>query len=175
MASPVGHVMVGLACAAVAARVTGTTHSPQLWIGAFVATGIPDLDYVPALFGVRRPHMHRNASHSLFVMGAIVAGAWLALGLVPYTVSSGTLWVWAVALFSHPLVDVVTTGPVTAARGYGSRCSGRSPGRGCSCPGRSWKLPTLTRAARCATCGLGSVRRLSDWDLQRPGCLPWHW
>ena len=111
--------MVGLASAAVAAKVVGASPSPQLWLGAVVASGLPDLDLVLAAFGLSGPRFHRNASHSLLVIAALAAGIWLLLPALPVTVSAATLWVWVVVLVSHPVVDVVTTGPELAARSYG--------------------------------------------------------
>ena len=111
--------MVGLATAAVTARVVGASPSPQLWLGAVVASGIPDLDLVLAAFGLSGPRFHRNASHSLLVIATFATGIWFLLPVLSVTVSAATLWVWIVALVSHPLVDVVTTGPQLAARDYG--------------------------------------------------------
>ncbi len=112
--------MVGLASAAVTARVVGASPSPQLWLGAVVASGIPDLDLVLAAFGLSGPRFHRNASHSLLVIATFAAaGLWFLLPALPVTVPAATLWVWIVALISHPVVDVVTTGPELAGRDYG--------------------------------------------------------
>lgn len=52
MASPVGHMAVGLATAATVARVTGTPDSTALWLGALIACMIPDLDVVAQLLGL---------------------------------------------------------------------------------------------------------------------------
>lgn len=111
--------MVGLAAAGVMARVTNTPHSIPLWFGAFVASGLPDLDLALAPFGLRGPRFHRNRSHSFLVLGGIAGAVWLGLQLLPWSVAPGTEWVWLAALFSHPLVDVITTGPTLGARGYG--------------------------------------------------------
>jgi membrane-bound metal-dependent hydrolase YbcI (DUF457 family) len=119
MASPVGHVMVGFASAAVAARVVGEPLSPQLWFGAFVAAGLPDLDYALMAVGLRGPHIHRNASHSLLVIAVLVLAAWFALPRLPIAIPDTLLLVWTVALLSHPLVDLITCGPVAAGNGYG--------------------------------------------------------
>ena len=111
--------MVGLASAAVTAKVVGASPSPELWLGAFVASGLPDLDLVPAAFGLSGPRFHRTASHSLLVIATLAAGIWVLLPALPVTVSTATLWVWIVTLISHPVVDVVTTGPELARRDYG--------------------------------------------------------
>ena len=111
--------MVGLASAAVTAKVVGASPSPELWLGAFVASGLPDLDLVPAAFGLSGPRFHRTASHSLLVIATLAAGIWVLLPALPMTVSTATLWVWIVTLISHPVVDVVTTGPELARRDYG--------------------------------------------------------
>ncbi len=119
MASPVGHLMVGFASAAVAARVVGEPSSPQLWFGAFVAVGLPDLDLALMAVGLRGPHIHRNASHSLLVIAVLVLAAWFALPQLPIAIPDTLLWVWTAALVSHPFVDVITCGPVAAGDGYG--------------------------------------------------------
>ncbi len=119
MALPIGHAVVGVATAAVVARATGTPGSPELWIGAVVASGVPDLDMIAYVLGYRSPKYHRNATHSLLVMAAMVAVGWLVLQALPVTLEAGVAWAWVAAFFSHPFLDIVTTGPSTAARGYG--------------------------------------------------------
>ena len=119
MASPIGHMMVGFAATAVAARVVGEPSSPALWAGAFVAVGLPDLDLALVAVGLRGPHIHRNASHSLLVIVALVLAAWFVLPQLSIAVPGTLLSVWTVALLSHPLVDVITCGPVAAGDGYG--------------------------------------------------------
>jgi membrane-bound metal-dependent hydrolase YbcI (DUF457 family) len=118
MASPLGHAAVGAATALVVARATGTPDSAALWVGALVASGIPDLDVLLPLLGAG-PRTHRNATHSLVVVaGVILAGLaavrWLELGW-----SGGLLWAWAMALVSHPLLDVATTGTTLGGSGWG--------------------------------------------------------
>ncbi|MCZ6918805.1 MAG: metal-dependent hydrolase [Gemmatimonadetes bacterium] len=119
MASPVGHASVGLAAAAVVARMTGTPPSFSLWFGAFIASGVPDLDVFLGVFGLRGPRYHRNASHGLPALGAGVVLLWLLPGLPPSNLDPGVYWAWIAALFSHPILDVLTTGPRAGARGYG--------------------------------------------------------
>ena len=111
--------MVGLASAAVVARVTGAPRGPELWVGAFIASGLPDLDIVLQWVGLKGPRYHRNASHSLFVIGALAAGAWAALRFLPIGLDWRVALAWLAALVSHPLLDVLTTGPSVGARGYG--------------------------------------------------------
>lgn len=119
MASPVGHAFVGVAAAGVTAQLTGAPEDPGLWVGAIVAAGLPDLDLLLILAGRKGPAYHRNHSHSLFVMAAIGAGIWLALQWLPPPVDSRWAWPWIASLFTHPLLDVVTSGPSIGARGYG--------------------------------------------------------
>ena len=119
MALPVGHAVVGVAAAAVVAKATGVPSSPELWIGAVIASGVPDLDMIAYVLGYRSPKYHRNATHSLLVMAAMVGVGWLALSALPITVEAGVVLAWTAAFFSHPFLDIVTTGPATAARGYG--------------------------------------------------------
>ncbi len=119
MASPVGHALVGLGLAAAVAHTTGTPDSSALWLGAVVASGLPDLDLIGAAFGLPSRSAHRYATHSVLVLGALVlAAAWVWTRL-PAGVDPGLGLAWAAALFSHPLLDLVSTGPATAARGHG--------------------------------------------------------
>lgn len=119
MASPVGHAFVGVAAAGVTAKVTGAPQGPLLWLGAFVASGAPDLDLLLHLAGRRGPQYHRNHSHSVFVLTAIAVALWLLLRWLPPPFDAALAWPWVAALFTHPLLDVVTSGPSIGARGYG--------------------------------------------------------
>ena len=119
MASPVGHALVGTAAAAITAQLTGTPESPGLWVGAVIAAGLPDLDLLLALVGRHGPDYHRNHSHSLFVLGLIVAAGWLIVRAASLPLEAGLFAAWTAALVTHPLLDVVTSGPDLAARGYG--------------------------------------------------------
>ncbi len=118
MASPIGHAAVGIAAAAVVARATEVPGTPALWVGAFIASGVPDLDLVLALFGLKGPGFHRSFSHSLLLLSAVIAAMWFVVAGIP-SIGSGVFGAWAAALISHPLLDVATTGPRGAARGYG--------------------------------------------------------
>lgn len=119
MASPVGHALVGIGAAALVAKVTGTAPSSACWIGAIVASSIPDLDLIGVIVGLPVHHVHRRATHSLLVLGGlalVVMSAWsLMLGIA----NPGLGLAWSAALFSHPLLDVITTGPRDAAGGFG--------------------------------------------------------
>ncbi len=119
MASPLGHAAVGAAAAAVVARAMDTPFTPLFWVGAIVASGIPDLDLILAWFGKTGPRYHRNASHSVFVLATVVGGCWFVSNAFWPNVSGGLLWGWSATLLSHPVLDVATTGPKLAARGYG--------------------------------------------------------
>jgi membrane-bound metal-dependent hydrolase YbcI (DUF457 family) len=111
--------MVGMATAAVVARGLDAPSTAPLWIGAFIASGLPDLDVTLAAFGLKGPRFHRNMSHALPVIGMVVVGSWLALSRTPGLVAPSVFWAWCGALVSHPLLDVITTGPKLRARGYG--------------------------------------------------------
>lgn len=111
--------MVGMATAAVVARVTHAPGSALLWLGAFVASGVPDLDTTLALFGLSGPRYHRNLSHALPVLASVVVGGWFLVSGLPGSGAPAVWWAWSGALISHPLLDVATTGPVMGARGYG--------------------------------------------------------
>jgi membrane-bound metal-dependent hydrolase YbcI (DUF457 family) len=119
VASPVGHAAVGAAAAAVVAHATGTPPSPALWIGAIIASGVPDLDCLLIPFGLKGPKYHRNATHSLLVIGVVLALAILALRATGTAIPGGVLLAWAAALISHPLLDVATSGPTLGRIGWG--------------------------------------------------------
>lgn len=110
--------MLGIASAAVVARVTGAPRSLELWIGAFIASGLPDLDVVLNALSFRGPRFHRNASHSLVMIGVMLLVGWIVLKFIP-VLDWRVALAWSVALLSHPVLDVVTSGPSIGARGYG--------------------------------------------------------
>ena len=97
MASPIGHAAVGIAAAAVVARATELPGTPALWVGAFIASGVPDLDLGLALFGLKGPRFHRSFSHSLFILSALIAAMWFVVAATP-AIASGVLWAWSAAL-----------------------------------------------------------------------------
>lgn len=117
MASPVGHAAVGIATASVVARVSGAPDSAALWLGALVASGLPDLDVVAVVLGSRR--WHRNATHSLLVAAGLILAGSAVLGWLQVALTPGLLVAWATALVSHPLLDVCTTGPTLGRSGWG--------------------------------------------------------
>jgi membrane-bound metal-dependent hydrolase YbcI (DUF457 family) len=112
-------VLVGLASAAVAARVSGAPRGPELWAGAVIASGLPDLDLVLEWLGFKGPRYHRNGSHSLVLVGVLAAAVWIAVRQLAIPLDDRVVLAWAVALASHPVLDVVTTGPTLGKRGYG--------------------------------------------------------
>lgn len=116
MASPIGHAAAGAAVAAIVARVTGTPTTPAFWIGAIVASGIPDLDVIAPLLGFSR-RFHRGVSHSLLVIGLLIVAGWIAARTQAPGLEQGTLLAWSAALLSHPFLDVITTGPKIASWG----------------------------------------------------------
>jgi membrane-bound metal-dependent hydrolase YbcI (DUF457 family) len=126
MSSPIGHALVGIGLAAIAVPIGRVSLSPALLLGAVVASGLPDLDIIGLLLGHELERVHRRATHSLIVLILLAAAAtalvstpaWAAsrlAGLVPRE------WVliWSVVLLSHPLVDLVTTGPPELYGGHG--------------------------------------------------------
>ena len=119
MASPAGHALVGLGLAAAVAQATGTPSSAALWLGAIVASGVPDLDLVAPIFGLASRRVHRHATHSLLVLGALILGVALVWNRLPGELEPSLGLAWAAALLSHPLLDLAGTGPVAAARGFG--------------------------------------------------------
>jgi membrane-bound metal-dependent hydrolase YbcI (DUF457 family) len=117
MASPIGHVAVGTAAAIVVARATGTPDSVALWTGAAVASLIPDFDVALLLMGFSE-RLHRNGTHSLLFAGAVIGpGLWVLHRTAPPP--PGVMLAWIVALLSHYVLDVVTTGPTLGKAGWG--------------------------------------------------------
>jgi len=108
-----------VAAAAVTARLIGTDPVPALWIGATIASGLPDLDMMAMAFGFRGPRVHRNATHSLLVLAVVSLGGWFLIDGARWAVDPGIRWAWIAALFTHPILDVATTSPRVAARGFG--------------------------------------------------------
>jgi membrane-bound metal-dependent hydrolase YbcI (DUF457 family) len=111
--------MVGLTAAAACTRVTGAEANLVLWIGAIVASGAPDLDIILVLLGLDSRRFHRSGAHSLVVIAAGALALWGLGRWLPVSLDGRVLVAWLAALISHPLLDVITTGPGTAARGYG--------------------------------------------------------
>jgi membrane-bound metal-dependent hydrolase YbcI (DUF457 family) len=110
---------VGLASAAIVVRLTGAPRSLELWVGAFIASGLPDMDLVLEWLGLRGPRYHRNASHSLVLVGVLALVGWVAVRQLGIPLDERVLLAWVVALAAHPVLDVFTTGPALGARGYG--------------------------------------------------------
>ena len=100
-------------------QITGTESAPALWIGAFIASGVADLDVFLRLVGKDGPRYHRNASHSFLALVALwiaVVGISFGLGL---GLSWGLLFAWLAALLTHPMLDYLTTGTQLGKVGYG--------------------------------------------------------
>ena len=62
--------------------------------------------------------IHRYVTHSLVVLSVLILAVAWAWGLLA-SVELGLSVAWAVALLSHPILDVLTTGPKTKAQGFG--------------------------------------------------------
>lgn len=118
MASPVGHVAFGVAAAAVVARATGTPDSVALWLGAAVASGIPDVDVVFPLLGLSKRY-HRNATHSLMFAVVVIATGLTVFRLLDLKPGADLELAWIAAFLSHFLLDVITTGPTLGRLGWG--------------------------------------------------------
>jgi membrane-bound metal-dependent hydrolase YbcI (DUF457 family) len=119
MASPLGHVIVGVGAAGALAGVLGAAPAPPLWAGAAVAACLPDLDFLPCLWGVRYRRVHRQATHSALILLAFAALCWTGisgLGLpVDWRVAAG----WLAALLSHLALDTLCTGPNLGPQDFG--------------------------------------------------------
>ncbi|HEX5418007.1 MAG TPA: metal-dependent hydrolase [Chloroflexota bacterium] len=119
MASPIGHLLTGVGLAVAASRLARRRDSLALWIGAAVASILPDLDWIGVVLGMPTHRVHRRGTHSLLALGALSAGVGWARGrLIPGSDRYLT-FAWSVALLSHPILDVLTTSPRGAAHGYG--------------------------------------------------------
>src|SRR5574341_763562 len=105
MASPVGHLAFGLASASVVARVTGTPDSTALWLGAAVASGLPDLDVVFPLLG-KSKRWHRNATHSLPFAAVAIGIGLVTLSIVDLRPGLNVELAWIAALLSHLLLEI---------------------------------------------------------------------
>jgi membrane-bound metal-dependent hydrolase YbcI (DUF457 family) len=119
MASPVGHAMAGVTCAAAVSAVAGAPDGVVFWAGAIVAAGAPDLDFVPYVLGLGSSRCHRGPSHSLLTLGATIVAVLLVSSTEIVPVDGRHLAAWSAALVSHPLLDLLTTGPRIAADGSG--------------------------------------------------------
>lgn len=118
MASPVGHAAFGVAAASIVVRATGTQDSAALWVGVFLASGVPDLDVVFPLLGWSKRY-HRNATHSLLFAASVIALGYISLKGFDLRPAPGVQLAWVAALLSHLLLDVLTTGPTLGALGWG--------------------------------------------------------
>jgi membrane-bound metal-dependent hydrolase YbcI (DUF457 family) len=119
MASPVGHALVGVGLAAISVPLLDVTPAPALWMGAIVASGVPDLDLLGVLLGFKLERVHRRATHSLFVLSALAVGVLWASFWPGSPVDTSTAWVWAVSLLAHPLVDTLITNNEEGRKNWG--------------------------------------------------------
>ena len=119
MASPIGHALVGIGLAALSVPTIGVSPSAAVWVGSVIASGLPDLDFVGTMFGISPARVHRRATHSLVVLGTIVLiAAGLSLQFKSFVVHDLVV-VWSLALLSHPIVDLLATGPQAACKSFG--------------------------------------------------------
>jgi membrane-bound metal-dependent hydrolase YbcI (DUF457 family) len=78
-------------------------------VGAVIASGVPDLDFVAVLLGCKLERVHRKATHSLLVLSALAALALWASAWLKTPLDASKVGVWAIALLAHPLVDALLT------------------------------------------------------------------
>jgi membrane-bound metal-dependent hydrolase YbcI (DUF457 family) len=119
MASPIGHALVGIGLAALSVPIIGVSPSAAVWVGSVIASGLPDLDFAGTLLGISSTRVHRRATHSLVVLGIVVL---LATGLssrLERFAGHDLVLVWSLALLSHPIVDLLATGPQAARKSFG--------------------------------------------------------
>ncbi len=111
MASPIGHVVVGIGVAGAVAGGLGADSTPALWTGAAVASCLPDLDLLPSLWGVPYRRVHRRATHSLLILAPLVGVAWGVVHALGLPMNGKFMVAWTAALMSHLVLDVLCTGP----------------------------------------------------------------
>ncbi len=111
MASPVGHVIVGIGVAGAVAGILGSPPGPGFWAGAAAAACLPDLDFLPCLWGVRYRRVHRQATHSLPVLLPFSALCWAGISGFGLPLDWRAAAGWLAALLSHLVLDVLCTGP----------------------------------------------------------------
>ncbi len=119
MASPIGHVVVGLGVAGGVVAGLGADSTPALWTGAAVASCLPDLDLLPTLWGVPYQRVHRRATHSLLGLAPLVGLAWAAVFALDLSVDWRLMVAWTAALMSHLVLDILCTGPGLGQGGHG--------------------------------------------------------
>ncbi|OGC00387.1 MAG: hypothetical protein A3G35_02555 [candidate division NC10 bacterium RIFCSPLOWO2_12_FULL_66_18] len=119
MASPIGHVVVGIGVAGAVAGGLGTDSTPALWTGAAVASCLPDLDLLPSLWGVPYRRVHRRATHSLLILAPLVGVAWAAVSALDLSMDWRLMLAWTSALMSHLVLDILCTGPGLRQGGHG--------------------------------------------------------
>jgi membrane-bound metal-dependent hydrolase YbcI (DUF457 family) len=78
---------------------------------------MPDLDFLGVAFGLRHDRVHRRATHSLIVLAVLALACVWTSGRFDGFVSPGVALVWSAALLCHPVLDVLTTGPLSARAG----------------------------------------------------------
>ncbi len=113
MASPLGHGIVGIGAAGAVAGILGAAPTPALWAGAAVAACLPDVDFVPCLWGAPHWRVHRQATHSILVLLPLSALCWAGISASGLPVDWRAAAGWFTALLSHLVLDVLCTGPVT--------------------------------------------------------------
>jgi membrane-bound metal-dependent hydrolase YbcI (DUF457 family) len=119
LASPLAHGLVGVGAAAAVAYATGIPPSPTLWVGSVIFSGLPDLDFAVKILGLSRRSFHRQATHSLVVLATFIVVVFTLWGMFGGNVDINLVMAWSAALFSHPVLDAITTDAALAARGAG--------------------------------------------------------
>jgi membrane-bound metal-dependent hydrolase YbcI (DUF457 family) len=119
VASPLGHVVVGVGVATAVGGALGTDATSALWVGGAVSACLPDLDLMVCLLGLPYQRVHRQASHSLPVLASLAAFSWWTLQALQVPVDWRLMVAWTAALMSHLLLDIVCTGPVLGGLNHG--------------------------------------------------------
>lgn len=119
MASPLGHVVVGVGVAGAVGEAFGVAGTPALWMGGAVSACLPDLDLVACLWGLPYQRVHRQATHSLPILASLVAASWWTLQTLQPPVDWRLMVAWTAALMSHLALDILCTGPVLGGLNHG--------------------------------------------------------
>jgi membrane-bound metal-dependent hydrolase YbcI (DUF457 family) len=119
VASPLGHMVVGVGIAGAVGGALGTDGTSALWVGGAVSACLPDLDLMACLWGRPYQRVHRQATHSLPVLASLVAASWWTLQTLQSPVDIRLVVAWTAALMSHLLLDILCTGPVLGSLNHG--------------------------------------------------------
>jgi hypothetical protein len=111
VASPIGHVVVGVGVAGALAGALGVSSALTLWAGVGVASCLRDLDLIPRLWGIPFRRTHRKVTHSVLALGPLVGFSWVAAHALgwPFQWQFLAAWTGCTAVPSGPRRSVHRT------------------------------------------------------------------